>query len=214
MKKTYLIGSALSIGILIIVFFPNNTKKMRTDTDFSASSNTNQKVNSDSTTNEKILENGKQILKTDKESKIAVLDAHLDPNELSEDEISEFEDYFEEVEKNWITKIENLFVSEFSFNDEKMEIYMDLRDNYEEEKMIAFQEFNELMVSKYGENYTYTPTKDMEVFENKLEDVYKEKMRSFVGDENFIRYQEVLEEYNTKLRQEQDPDKGIILIEL
>ncbi|MBT7608279.1 MAG: hypothetical protein HN576_00890 [Bacteriovoracaceae bacterium] len=212
MKKKYLIGFALLILVLSIIYISSNPKQMRTNTDFGTSHTSQVKKEQD--LKEAKINQDDEVVNKEQENIISVPDAHLDPNELSESEIAEFEDYFEEVEKNWITRIESLFVSEFTFEDEKMEEYMDIRDRYEEEKMIAFQEFNEFMVSKYGENYTFTPTKDMEVFENKLESVYKEKMRAFVGDENYIRYREVLEEYNERLRQEQDPDKGIILIEL
>ena len=136
------------------------------------------------------------------------------PIEVFDPEIEEFEEYFEAVEKNWIIQIESLFIGEFSLTEDKIENYLDIREGYEEEKMIAFQEFHEYMIQKHGENYTFTPTPDMEQFENKVVQTYKEKMEQFLGENNYVRYKEVLEEYNNRLRREQDPDKGVILIEL
>lgn len=138
----------------------------------------------------------------------------MDPQELSDEEIAEFEEYFEEVEKNWATQIETLFVGEFSLGEDAMEKYMNIRDAYEEEKMIAFQEFHEQMVAKYGENYSYRPTADMESFENKVEGIYLEKMEHFLGKENFLRYQEIKREFNQRLQTEQDPNRGVIFIEI
>ncbi len=138
----------------------------------------------------------------------------LDPRELSEEEIAEFEEYYEEVENNWFSQIEALFVGEFSLKEEVIESYMDLRESYEEEKMISFQEFHDFMASKHGDQYTYNPTDDMEVFENKVADEYYEKMRALLGDDQYRRYLEVKDQFNDRLREEQDVDKLVILIEI
>ncbi len=138
----------------------------------------------------------------------------LDPQTLSEEEIEELEEYFDKVEMGWATKMKELLVDELKLGEDVLEEYGSLRENYEEEKMVAFQEFHEFMVAKYGENYAYNPTEEMEVFENKVQGIYLEKLRTKLGDENYSRYLEVKDSYNDQLRREQDPKKGVVLIEL
>lgn len=138
----------------------------------------------------------------------------LDPASLTEEEIEELEEYFDKVEMGWANKMKELLVDELKLGDDALEDYGMIRENYEEEKMIAYQEFHEFMVQKYGENYAYNPTEEMEVFENKVQDIYLEKLRKQLGDENYSRYLEVKDSYNDQLRREQDPKKGVVLIEL
>lgn len=138
----------------------------------------------------------------------------LDPASLSEQEIEELEEYFDKVEEGWGKKMEQFFLKELSLGERGLEEYGQLRENYEEEKMIAYQEFHEFMVGKHGENYAYNPTEEMEVFENKVHDIYLEKLRKQLGDENYARYLEIKDQYNDQLRKEQDPEKGVVLIEL
>ena len=138
----------------------------------------------------------------------------LDPQTLSEEEIEELEEYFDKVEMGWASKMKELFIDELKLGDETLEEYGSIRENYEEEKMVAYQEFHEFMVAKYGENYAYNPTEEMEVFENKVMGIYLEKIRTKLGDENYSRYLEVKDSYNDQLRKEQDPKKGVVLIEL
>ena len=138
----------------------------------------------------------------------------LDPASLTEEEIEELEDYFDKVEMGWGNKMKELFVDELKLGEDALEDYGMLRENYEEEKMVAYQEFHEFMVQKYGENYAYNPTEEMEIFENKVQDIYLEKLRKQLGDENYSKYLEVKDSYNDQLRSEQDPKKGVVLIEL
>ena len=214
MNKKVSIAIAIGLCLIIVYILGTRSKPMRTKTDFykenSSSSQSDQvehgNNNADTHQNKKDKFQDKNI--------VQVHETQLNPQELSEEEIDEFEEYFEEVEKNWLTQIESLFIGEFSLTEEKIEAYLNIREGYEEEKMIAFQEFHEYMIQKHGENYTFTPTEDMEQFENKVVQTYKEKMEKFLGENNYARYKEVLEEYNNRLRSEQDPNKGVILIEL
>ncbi|MCO4794741.1 MAG: hypothetical protein KC493_13565 [Bacteriovoracaceae bacterium] len=138
----------------------------------------------------------------------------LDPTSLTEEEIEEMEEYFDRVEIGWGKRMEEFFMKEANLGEDAMEDYGQLRENYEEEKMIAYQEFHEFMVAKHGENYAYNPTEEMEIFENKVQDIYLDKLRKQLGDENYSRYLEVKDQYNDQLRKEQDPKKGVVLIEL
>ena len=199
------------IGLIIFVFSTRN-KKIRSIDDKSSSSQSRTGRIKSETNENKLFDASSKLEEKTKGTSTASVD--IDPQQLSDEEIAEFEEYFEEVEKNWATQIEALFVGEFSLGEDALEKYMNLREGYEEEKMIAFQEFHEFMVSKYGENYSFQPSADMESFENKVEVVYLEKMKNLLGQENFERYLEVKNEFNERIRKEQDSDKGVILIEL
>ena len=159
----------------------------------------------------------------DKPQKKPVLDnrplANLDgddaPNTmaLTEEEMEELEEYFEKIEEEWADQLKQLFKNELQISDEVMEQYEDLREGFEEEKLAAFQEYHEQMVAKHGENYAYRPSADEKVFEKKVLDEYYDRLRKLLGDESYNRYVEVRERFNERIKSEQDPAKGILVID-
>jgi len=134
---------------------------------------------------------------------------------LSEEELSELNAYFDEVEGQWEQEISNLLLGEMGLGQKALEEYQSLKENYEEEKLEAFEEFHEYMEEKYGDNYAYNPSDDQESFDNKVNDIYLEKMRTLLGgEENYARYIEIKENFNDGLRRQQDPEKGVIFMDL
>jgi hypothetical protein len=132
---------------------------------------------------------------------------------LSEEELEELNKYFDKVENEWDKMALELFTNEMGLPRTEYEEYKKIRDSYEQDKLEAYQEYHEYMVEKHGESYAYSPSEDMEAFENKVKGEYLEILRKRVGDKNYIRYTEVIDGYNEKLRREQDPTKGVMLID-
>lgn len=132
---------------------------------------------------------------------------------LTEDEMEELEEYFEKIEEEWGEALEQLFKQELQLSKEVLEQYEDLREGFEEEKLAAFQEYHESMVAKHGENYAYRPSEDEKIFEKKVLDEYYDRLRKVLGDEAYGRYTEVRERFNERIKAEQDPRLGILIID-
>ncbi|GAB4015028.1 MAG: hypothetical protein Fur0010_13660 [Bdellovibrio sp.] len=132
---------------------------------------------------------------------------------LSDEELEELDRYFDQVEKDWDQSMESLFLKELALPQEEFKEYKKLREAYEMDRLEAYHEFHEYMLEKYGEKYTYSPSDDMEKFENKVREQYLEVLRKRIGDDNFKKYIETMDQFNEKLRREQDPYKGVMIID-
>lgn len=132
---------------------------------------------------------------------------------LSDEELEELDRYFEQVEKDWDQNMESLFLKELALPAEEYKEYKKLREAYEMDRLEAYHEFHEYMLEKYGEKYTYSPSEDMEKFENKVREQYLEVLRKRIGDDAFKKYIDAMDQFNEKLRREQDPYKGVMIID-
>ena len=153
--------------------------------------------------------------KPDSKGSLAKLDSEEAPPNipLTEEEMEELEEYFEKIEEDWGETLEQLFKQELQLTKETIEQYDDLREGFEEEKLAAFQEYHEQMVAKHGDNYAYRPSLDEKIFEKKVLDEYYDRLRKILGDDAYSRYSEVRERFNERIKSEQDPSKGILIID-
>lgn len=154
-------------------------------------------------------------IKPEEKTTLSKLDGEDAPHNvpLTEEEMEELEEYFEKIEEEWGEMLQNLFKSELALSKETIEQYEDLREGFEEEKLAAFQEYHEQMVAKHGENYAYRPSEDEKIFEKKVLDEYYDRLRKVLGDDSYSRYTEVRERFNERIKSEQDPAKGILVID-
>lgn len=132
---------------------------------------------------------------------------------LSDEELEELDRYFDQVEKDWDSTMESFFLKELAMPPEEFKEYKKLREAYDMDRLEAYQEFHEYMLEKYGEKYTYSPSDDMEKFENKVREQYLEVLRKRIGDDAYKKYLDTLDQFNEKLRREQDPYKGVMVID-
>tara|TARA_Y100001970_G_C14055874_1_gene761519 strand:- start:224 stop:964 length:741 start_codon:yes stop_codon:yes gene_type:complete len=133
---------------------------------------------------------------------------------ITDEDIDQLEVYFDGVEKNWKKRMSDFMINDLGLSPEKQEEYDRLRDEYEEEKISAMEDFHEHMEDKFGEGYIVEPNQEQEYFQNKIKGNYFEKLKGVFGEEGFDRYLEHLGDYNQKISEEQDPDHGVFLIEI
>jgi|GEM_PF-5170261 len=133
---------------------------------------------------------------------------------IDEAEADEMTAYFEATEKAWGQRMDDLITGEFGLGVDALKKYNVLREGLDRDKMEAFNEYHKYMREKHGDNYSYIPTKDEEQFGKKLRIQYEEKVRDFFGDKNYQRYKEVRQEFNQKLRKEQNPNVGVMEMDL
>lgn len=132
---------------------------------------------------------------------------------LSPDELKELEDNFDKVEKEWAIAMDKLFTEELKLGADALAEYEKLREAYDQDKYQAFQEYHAKLQEKYGDNYQYNPTEQMEEFENTVLEGYQEKLKAQIGEEGMRKYIETLDAFNERLMREQDQNQGSILID-
>lgn len=132
---------------------------------------------------------------------------------LTPDELKELEDNFDKVEKEWAIAMDKLFTEELKLGPDALAEYEKLREAYDQDKYQAFQEYHAKLQEKYGENYQYNPTEQMEEFENTVLEGYQEKLKAQIGEEGMRKYLETLDAFNERLMREQDQNQGSILID-
>ncbi len=132
---------------------------------------------------------------------------------LSKDELLELDRYFNRVEKEWDTTMSRLFTDEFGMDGESYQDYLKMREGFEDDKMEIFEEYHERLIEKYGESYTFEPSREMQDFEKRIKREYLEAFRKYIGNDNFKRYIEVLDAFNERIRREQEKDGPIMVIE-
>lgn len=133
---------------------------------------------------------------------------------MNEDDYDRLELEVENAEKIWLFQVTEMFQNELNLSSEIINRYERLRSEYYIEKEKAVQEFNDKMISKYGDDYLTKPTKDMPEYQNTVFDNYLERLRMLLGDESYSRYLEIKHHFNKDLLKKQDPQKGIFEIEI
>lgn len=139
--------------------------------------------------------------------------SYTGPRPLTEKEMDKMDETFEAYEKGWDNKMKNLFIDELGLTQEDYGDYEKMRDGFEEDRLEAFEEFHKKMAMERGPHYSYSPTQEMIDFDSKLKREYLDFFRKRYGEEAYARYQNALDEYNTKIRSEADPKYGVLTIE-
>ena len=121
---------------------------------------------------------------------------------LNEEDADKMTAYFEATEKSWNERMEHLIIDELHLPTKTLKEYKVLREGFDRDKMEAFEDFHKYMRDKHGDNYSYNPTKDEEQFANKVKDQYDSKLRQLFGQEHYLQYREVRDEFNKKLKGE------------
>lgn len=132
---------------------------------------------------------------------------------LTEDQMIKLEAYFEKVEKDWSDRMNQLFVKEMGLEARVLQEYWKMREGYEQDKLDAFEDFHEEMIEKYGENYTYKPSEEEQLFSAKVRQRYDQALQKLVGEEAYTKYMEVRDQFNRELTEVDDKDLGFIKVD-
>jgi hypothetical protein len=156
-------------------------------------------VNSSDKLNDSI--NIKNQTKT-KTMKIKDLTKSIESNQsqaTSEEEFEKMSEYLEEVESNWTNSIENLFMSDPENGETFISIYKDMKNGYEMEREKRYQEFHKKMRDEHGSNYSYSPSVDEEMYNEKLVKAYEKTLSEKIGREMMINYMTLKDKFNKDL---------------
>ncbi len=135
------------------------------------------------------------------------------PEALSEEEVEELDELLAHYEEEWDKDTKNLFLNELKLSEEDYEDYLMMRDGFEEDRVEAFQEFHNRMAQEKGSSYSYSPTAEMVENEERIRGEYLKLFKERYGEEAFVKYSNLLEGYNDRIRREADPKHGVLRID-
>lgn len=120
---------------------------------------------------------------------------------------------FEEVEQEWQSDMESLIRQDLGLSEEVLERYYELRDDYDEAKLMAFEDYHEEMIDEHGEDYAFNPSVQMEDFDNNVLPQYLEQLEKLIGQEGVRKYTQMKDEFNQRIRKKGHPGAALILID-
>ncbi len=111
---------------------------------------------------------------------------------------------FDQIEKNWLKNAQEIM------GEEKFEVYSEMRNRSEKEKLQAYKEYHDYLRSKYGDKFTYNISEDQSVREKEINQRYLKELVNLLGEEKFKEYTSQKDQFNEKIRRE---NKTSVLIE-
>lgn len=124
------------------------------------------------------------------------------------------EQLFEEVDQEWQSSMKRLIRQDLGLNEEVLNRYYELRDDYDEAKLMAFEDYHQRMIDQHGEDYAFNPSLQMEDFDNNVLPQYLEELEKLIGQEGVRKYIQMKDEFNQKIRKKGHPGAALILIDL
>ena len=151
--------------------------------------------------------------KTDNTSK-EYIEEYIEDKPLTDQQIEELDKYFEQTEKDWLKKIENLFLTKWNLDKEYLKKYKLIRKNNEQEKVDMYQKFHQEMVEKHGDNYSYNSTEEDLLMNTKIDEIYLQKIKDLLGKKHYSEYLKLKSKFNENLEKNHNPELGLIEIQI
>lgn len=161
----------------------------------------------------KVFKRKEVVKKEPVEKKVEDVEPEVN-KEFSEEELDKISNFIEGIETGWRDRITNLFLDELGLPEETLQSYFDIRDRYEQEKLTAYEDFHEDMLSKYGDEYSFNPTEDEDLYDGEILDRYFNQIRDLLGADNFKPYLYALDEYNESIKKGATAETGITEIDI
>lgn len=96
-------------------------------------------------------------------------------NNNEDDEFLEFD----RIEKKW------LLIAKDIIGEKDYPAYLEMRENNDKEKMIAYKEYHDYLRQKYGDKFTYNISEDQSIREKKINQKYLKDLMGKIGREKF-----------------------------
>jgi len=120
----------------------------------------------------------------------------------------EFAKYIDQVEGDWNKSIEDLFLEDPETAKKYLREYKKLKTGYEVERERRYEEFHLMMEEKHGADYSYSPSVDEEMFNEKLVKAYEKSLSEIIGDQKMKKYMSVKDNFNRKLEDSSKSSKN------
>lgn len=108
------------------------------------------------------------------------------------------------IEKKWLEIVKNNLGESFYFQ------YLELKEQNDKEKMIAYQEYHDYLRQKQGDKFEYNISEDQSERERKINQIYLNKLLEVIGPAKFQEYLKSRDQFNEDSRRN---NKEFILME-
>ena len=120
-----------------------------------------------------------------------------------EAEEDEFEDNFTRIDKSWVESVRSKF-KELGVGEKAFEEYQEMRQSFERDALSKLESFHQAMEKEKGKNYTYRITEFDDKVMNDLRKEYHERLAKLIGKEATREFIALRDEFNEKLRLDQE----------
>ncbi|MBC7713858.1 MAG: hypothetical protein H7177_10995 [Rhizobacter sp.] len=103
---------------------------------------------------------------------------HSEISKADEDQFAEYD----AMEKKWLGNVKSIVGDAFYPS------YIEMRDNNEKEKMVAYKEYHDYLRKKYGDKFSYNISEDQSVREKEINQKYLKMLMEKIGTEKFQAY--------------------------
>lgn len=132
------------------------------------------------------------------QTKDSIQSKKISNSKIDVEELEKINEYLDRVEIDWYNEIENLFLSDAKSGESFIQEYRELKRGYEEERERRYEEFHARMRKEHGPNYSYSPSIDEEMFNEKLVKAYELELSKIIGEKLMIEYMSLKDSFNEK----------------
>lgn len=101
---------------------------------------------------------------------------------------------FDKMEKAWLDSVKTIIGASLYSR------YLEMRNNNEKEKMMAYKEYHDYLRKKYGDNFSYNISEDQSVREKDINQRYLKDLLAMIGNEKFQAYIKARDKINEENR--------------
>lgn len=136
----------------------------------------------------KTTEQGKPEQKGFGPQKVRVYEKHDSQDERFEE--------FDRQEKSWLSEAKAII------GDQDYPTYLQMREQSEKEKLMAYKEYHDYLRQKYGDKFSYNISEDQSIREKEITIRYLGDLLKMIGDAKFKKYISARDQFNEKMRRE------------
>jgi uncharacterized short protein YbdD (DUF466 family) len=101
---------------------------------------------------------------------------------------------FDRMEKAWLASAESIIgVNHYGR-------YLEMRENNDKEKMMAYKEYHDYLRLKFGDKFTYNISEDQSVREKEINQRYLKELLTLIGEKKFQAYLNARDKINEENR--------------
>lgn len=113
-------------------------------------------------------------------------------------EEEKFEAY-DQMEKKWLGKVKEILESRH------YDIYLDMREQNDKEKLEAYKEYHEFLRKKHGDQFSYKISEDQSTREKAINQKYLKELLALIGEQKFAEYLKARDAVNEEYRRNNKP---------
>lgn len=103
---------------------------------------------------------------------------------------------FDRQEKAWFTQAKTII------GDKDFPVYVQMREQSEKEKLMAYKEYHSYLRQKFGDKFSYNISEDQSIREKDITKRYLAELLKMIGPEKFKKYTAARDQFNEQMRRE------------